>query len=99
MATTDAKKARVLRQQGIRSYMIQTADGNTYRRNRRHLNWIPKTNHFNNENISEESDILDPPPTEPAVAIFSENSSNQHPLPYQTRSGRNVRPPLRYGQT
>ena len=46
----------------------------------------------------------DSPPVEPAIAVLPENSSTtptqaESLLPHHTRSGRNVRPPLRYGQT
>ena len=68
---------------------------------KKHLNWIPKPNHpeINNNNIPRNI-----PQVKPAVAILPENNSaNQIQangnLLYQTRSGRNVQPPLRYGQT
>ena len=97
------KKARVIRQTRNRSYIIQTDDGGTYQRNREHLNWIPKTSHLtshcNSENILDDTDNLDFPPTEPVTVVPENSLSAHHPLPYQTRCGRNVRPPVRYGQT
>ena len=97
------KTAKVLQKRGIRSYLIRSTDGFTYCRNRKHLNWIPKSHYYEIPN----NDTVDPknnPPVEPAIAIFPENNSANHTqadsnLLYQTRSGRNVRPPLRYGQT
>ena len=35
------KKGTVMKQQGIRSYLIKTDDGGMYRRNHKHINKLP----------------------------------------------------------
>ena len=89
------KKARVIRRQGIRSYLIRTDDGSTYRRNQKQLNWIPKANHPATGDGSAPEDVTNIPSVEPAIAVLTENSSatqsqGDNSLPYQTRSGRSV---------
>ena len=85
----------MIQKQGIRSYLIRMEEGSTYCRNRKHLNWIPETNHpeTNDDNVPD--DITDSPPVEPAIGVLPENSSTTQTqaeslLPHQTRSGRNV---------
>ncbi|CAC5382214.1 unnamed protein product [Mytilus coruscus] len=73
-----------------RSYTIQTPFGNMYRRNTKH---ILKTNE-NFENVSLEDEIPYELPNEDTV-IDKEKSDNSE-QPYTTRSGRTIRPPVRY---
>ncbi|CAC5418933.1 unnamed protein product [Mytilus coruscus] len=73
-----------------RSYTIQTPYGNTYRRNTKH---IIKTNE-NFENVSLDDEIPYELPNEDTV-IEKEKSDNSE-QPYTTRSGRTIRPPIRY---
>ena len=79
------KKARVIRQTRNRSYIIQTDDGGTYQRIRKHLNWIPKmshlTSHCNSENILDDTDNLDFLSTEPVTVVPENSLSVHHPLP------------------
>jgi len=90
------KKGKVIRPQGIHSYLIKTKDGGIYRKNRKHLKFVPNTNHFNDQEETEDPDVTYKEP----VSILPDNSlntQNQSPQ-YQTRSGRNVRPLSRMGK-
>lgn len=82
------KKATVVKQKGIRSYLVRMEDGSIYRRNRKHLNWLPK-------NVDEE---MTPAQLPKLISILPPpiSSSDARPMTYQTRSGRTVRAPLRY---
>lgn len=81
----------VIKQKGNCSYLVQTDDGNVYQRNRKHLNWLPKC-------VDEE--VLPFQPTPELVSILPQSSpSNPTPMANQTRSGRVVRAPIRYGLT
>ena len=82
------KRATVVKQKGIHSYLVRMEDGSVYQRNRKHLNWLPR-------NVDEEV-----PPSQPPEVIsilpLQNSPSDFTPMTYQTRSGRTVRAPLRY---
>jgi len=91
------KKGRVIHPQGIHSYLIKTKDGGIYHGNRQHLKFVLNTNHFDDQEETEDPDVTYKEP----VSILPDNSLNtqdQSPW-YQTRSGRNARPPSWYGET
>ena len=35
------KRSTLIKQKGIRLYLVQTVDGSVYQRNHKHLNWLP----------------------------------------------------------
>ena len=74
-----------------RSYTFQTPYGNKYRRNANHLT---RTNE-NFENISLDNEIAFEH-SNGDTNINKENQSNNSEKLYTTRSGRTVRPPIRY---
>ena len=82
------KRATVVKQKGIRSYLVRMDDGSVYQRNRKHLNWLPR-NVDEEVSPSQPSEVISilPPQISPSDSI---------PITYQTRSGRTVRAPLRY---
>ena len=88
------KKGTVIKQQGIRSYLIKTDDGGMYRRNRKHLNTLPETEMAKTDNEKTKPDAVPPIPSSPVTMIPIPNSTGQSNN--QTRSGRVIRLPSRY---
>ena len=77
-----------------RSYVIETPEGSTLRRNRNHLREVPVNNPIPSsvQNIpSDNSEVL-MGQVEPSVT----ESTHSYPLPYVTRSGRKIKKPQRY---
>ena len=99
------KKAVVKQRLHERSYDVQTADGASYRRNRAHLNITvekPAAVHLNDgddddvptadtQHNAASRDERDTPPS--STTIEKVVAADR---PYVTRSGRNVKPPMRY---
>ena len=91
-----AKKGTVIKQQGVQSYLIKTDDGGMYRRNRKHLNWLPERERRKIPVHETKTDTASPIPPSPVTVIpipDRQNSNNQ------TRSGRVIRKPNRYGES
>ena len=87
------KPAKVLKKLGERSYLVQTRDGSTYRRNRLHLNQT-------NEDVSDicpfDLNILQNE-SSPSTPVQHETSpSSYQDKSYVTRSGRVVKENRRY---
>ena len=86
------KKGTVMKQQGIRSYLIKTDDGGMYRRNRKHINKLPPETEKQREDKEETIPGIQPPiQPSPISVIPIQNQSNN-----QTRSGRVIRMPNHY---
>lgn len=86
------KPAKVFKKLTNRSYIVQTRDGFTYRRNRKHLN--PTNENVTNINPFSANILLDQ--THPSVPQPPEKSQTQDPGNYITRSGRVVKKNQRF---
>ena len=80
------KKGTVVKQDGIRSYLIKTDDGGMYRRNRRHLNILSELTESNEEKISLET--VSPMQSSPVTVIPIPDTTIRRNN--QTRSGHVV---------
>ena len=105
-------KARVGKKVDIRSYEVRTEDGRVLRRNRRHLRLTKEANTPDNEAVvpsqtsqaSTTTTVLQPPlaaavaaaaaTPQPHQEVRSRQTQNQ--VPYVTRSGRVVKPLVRF---
>ena len=102
-------KARVGEKVDIRSYEVRTEDGRVLRRNRRHLRLTKEANTPDNEAVvpsqtsqaSTTTTVQQPPPAaaaratpQPHQEVRSRQTQNQ--VPYATRSGRVVKPLVRF---
>ena len=91
----------------VRSYEVRTEDGRILRRNRRHLRLMKEVNTPDNEAVvpsqtpqaSTTTTVQQPPPAavaatpQPHQEVRSRQTQNQ---PYVTRSGRVVKPLVRF---
>ena len=76
-----------------RSYLIETPEGSTFRRNRTHLKETPITNSNNSNNVVQScNDDALTEHAEPSVQYEPKNAQSC-PLPYVTRSGREIKKP------
>ncbi|XP_053373078.1 uncharacterized protein LOC128546507 [Mercenaria mercenaria] len=99
--------AVVVQKHHDRSYSVKTPDGNTYRRNRRHLlqtneskECIPKVDMQNVEN----NNLSAPQENSDCISQFSDKSNKRSDneaseKTYMSRSGRAVKPPTRLIET
>ncbi|XP_064629307.1 uncharacterized protein LOC135488593 [Lineus longissimus] len=91
-----------------RSYVVQSQSGREYRRNRRHLQLLPKTNGSNSKDKASDSSESQPavpvhtnvqpsiqpnPVRETPASTPSTNAESSMSQPVTTRSGRTVKPP------
>ena len=105
-------RARVGEKVDVRSYEFRTEDGRVLRRNRRHLRLTKEANTPDNEAVvpsqtsqaSTTTTVQQPPPAAAAAAAAAtpqphqevRSRQTQNQVPYVTRSGRVVKPLVRF---